>query len=351
MRKDWKPSRRLLCDLLALPTAPLLESHVIAFVRRFAARYRLRLRQDRFGNIFLANRGRGRTRCVVMAHMDHPGIVVTAIHGRQMEAKILGGLHRPHMARARFRFFPDERGSRPVRVTGRIGRDHLRLPLLTDVTVGTFGMLDLPPVRWARGLVLARVIDNLAGCAEVLDWLRAFARSPHRVMGVLTRGEEIGMRGAAALVRSRQLPRHVPMLVLEASSAAAARVEIGGGPVLRVGDRLVNFDPRIDCWVQETANRLAGEDRDFVYQRALMCGGVMEASLYVLDGLLVGALALPLGNYHNRGPRGPAPEYIAWRDWCRLQQLLRALVVAPPVPQVVRCLRRRLLQAQVPERR
>lgn len=341
-------SATLLLAVLSLPTAPLHEDHVVAFVNAFAKRAGVHLRSDRFGNVILQNYVRGRPELVVMAHMDHPAVEVVRVRGRDAVVTIRGGLAAKQVARARFVFYP-ERGE-PIRGVGQglDARGRIRIRAVQPLPMRTFGTLDLPAPRVMSGRVKAPAIDNLAGCAQVLALLQAVRYSKHRVMGVLTRGEEIGFHGAAALVRHCTLPRNTPIVVLEASSAKAARVIIGGGPVIRVGDRLIGFDPRMDCWLQAAAARLAKRDRQFHYQRALMQGGAMEASLYVLDGLMVGALALPLGNYHNRGPRGPAPEVIAWTDWMNLHKLLRSLVTAPTVEKTVQQAKQRLMKGSRP---
>lgn len=341
-------STALLLAVLSLPTAPLHEDHVVAFVKAFTQRAGLHMRTDRFGNVILQNYVRGRPELVVMAHMDHPAVEVVRVRGRDAVVAIRGGLAAQQVARARFVFYP-ARGE-PIRGVGRglDARGRIRIRTVQPLPMRAFGTLDLPAPRIVNGRVKAPAIDNLAGCAQVLTLLQSVRRSTHRVMGVLTRGEEIGFHGAAALVRQRTLPRNTPIVVLEASSAKVARVAISGGPVIRVGDRLIGFDPRMDCWLQAAARRVAKRDRHFHYQRALMSGGAMEASLYVLDGLMVGALALPLGNYHNRGPRGPAPEVIAWTDWLNLQKLLRVLVTAPSVEKTVRSVKQRLMKGSRP---
>lgn len=348
-------STALLLAVLSLPTAPLHEDHVVAFVKAFAQRAGIRFRTDRFGNVILQNYVRGRPALVVMAHMDHPAVEVVRVRGRDAVVAIRGGLAAQQVARARFVFYPADRQAgpergEPIRGVGQglDARGRIRIRTVQPLPMRAFGTLDLSTPRIVNGRVKAPAIDNLAGCAQVLTLLQSVRRSTHRVMGVLTRGEEIGFHGAAALVRQRTLPRNTPIVVLEASSAKAARVAISGGPVIRVGDRLIGFDPRMDCWLQHSAARLAKRDRQFHYQRALMSGGAMEASLYVLDGLMVGALALPLGNYHNRGPRGPAPEVIAWTDWLNLHKLLRVLVTAPSVEKIVLSVKQRLMKGSRP---
>ncbi len=337
---------KLLQQVLALPTAPLHEAHVIRFVTDFATQEDLRCRADRFGNLHLRNRARGKPRVIFMAHMDHPGVEVIKTSSREVTARIRGGLFAAHLARARFRFFLADGSTVVGQSRGLPKNGLLRIAVPRAVKPKTFGVLDLPAVRMHKDRVAARAIDNLAGCAQVLALLRRVRRARTPIMGVLTRGEEIGFHGASVLVRDDSLPHDIPIVVLEMSSAKIAKVKIGGGPVIRVGDRLIGFDPRIDCWLQAVAQRLAKKNSQFIYQRALMTGGAMEASLYTLHGLMVGSVVLPLGNYHNRGPRGPAPEYISWNDWLLQHEFLHALTTAPRAQRVVEHTKHRLLRGR-----
>ncbi len=336
--------RALLKKIVSLPTAPLHEDRVVAFVRSFAADSKLRCRQDHFGNLYLSNCAPGPKRLTVAAHMDHPGVEVVRSKEKVVVVQILGGLFCPQLSNARFIFFPLDSPAVVGRTAKVLDQNHLELSIPGHLPRGTFGMLNIEPAVFKQGLLYSRVIDNLAGCAAVLVWLKRHARSRIPLSAILTRAEEIGFVGAANLVRLGKLPMKTPLVVLEASSAKIARVNIGGGPVVRVGDRMTTFDSTIECWLHDTAARLAKRRPNFTYQRALMAGGAMEASLYGLQGAKVGALALPLGNYHNRGARGVSPEIISVRDWENLGLLLNALVRAPAPQKVIDVLRRRLMK-------
>ena len=57
-----------------------------------------------------------------------------------------------------------------------------------------------------------------------------------------------------------------------------------------------------------------------------MPGGTCESTAFCALGHMAGALALPLGNYHNQHPRGRiAPEFIHEGDFDCLVDLLVAL--------------------------
>ena len=118
--------------------------------------------------------------------------------------------------------------------------------------------------------------------------------------------------------------------------------EIGKGVVIRVGDRLSTFDPAVEYTMTLQAQALERLSEEFRYQRQLMSGGACEASLYVLHGMTVGALALPLGNYHNQGKRRPAEEEISASDLQSMSDLCFALALDPPAGETRGPLKKRL---------
>jgi endoglucanase len=116
-----------------------------------------------------------------------------------------------------------------------------------------------------------------------------------------------------------------------------------GGPVLRVGDRMTCFDPEMDLWLADTASRLVKLNPRFAFQRALMTGGACEASLFQLHGRRVGALAMPLGNYHNMTARGGiGAEFVSIGDFDQALLWLEAMAKHPPQPRVVKTRRAEL---------
>ena len=50
---------KFFADLLSTPTAPLHEHHVAAYIRDFAARRGLKVKEDRFGNLVGVQRRHG----------------------------------------------------------------------------------------------------------------------------------------------------------------------------------------------------------------------------------------------------------------------------------------------------
>lgn len=262
--------------ILAQPTAPFHEDAVRAEIRTLLADCpHVRLMEDGFGNLLaLYRRGKATARFAFAAHMDHPGYV-----GREF----LGGV-------------PDS---------------YLRKKPATR-KFGAFRMWDLPACEVRAGKIRSRACDDLVGCACIVAMLRELERTGAQcaAWGLFTRAEEIGFVGAIELAKSRRLPKSVTVVSLETSSVKGGPVKIGGGPIIRVGDRTSVFDSGATALLQDIAKRTG-----LTHQRALMQGGTCEATAYALYGYRTAAMCVALGNYHNCGPGGRiASEYVSVQD-------------------------------------
>jgi hypothetical protein len=117
---------------------------------------------------------------------------------------------------------------------------------------------------------------------------------------LLTRAEEVGFIGAIAACKSGIIPKLSRLVTLE-NSRSFAESPIGGGPIVRVGDRTSSFDPDLTYQISKIAEALGQEDPLFKWQRKLMPGGTCEASAFQCYGYRAACICLPLGNYHNMG--------------------------------------------------
>ncbi len=342
----------LLHAVLCLPTAPFREDAVVAFVRDRAGRHGVSFARDDAGNVLLSVGGDYRdARWLVTAHMDHPGFVVRARRGRTVHADFRGGVAERFFPGSRVRFLPPD-GDVVARVSacakGRRGpwlRCRAELIEPRPLPRGTIGMWDLPPLRVRGSRLHARACDDLAGTAAVLCTLERLARRkpPAPVAGLLTRGEEAGFIGALAACRGGSIPPDAAVVGIETSKAQPA-APLGGGVVLRVGDRARTFDPSVDAFLHAAAGKLARRDESFRFVRRLMPGGTCESTVYCAFGHRAGAVALPLGNYHNMADNGRiAAEVIDAGDFSSLVMLLAAVTRRKDLPaDADAALRRRL---------
>ncbi len=341
--------QKIFCDVLSLPTAPFHESAVAAYIGAFARRRRIPVKTDRYGNLVLRYTNGDQAEPVALtAHMDHPGCEILNADGRNLTARWLGACDERHFPGGRLTLVSNG-DEIPGRATSSLSDDKTftaRAARTLPQLEGAFGYWGLRPAVFDDDLIRTKGADNLASCAAILATMDRLNRTKAAadLWGVFTRAEEVGLLGAGGIVRARTVPRSVPIIVLETSKALPG-AEIGGGPVIRVGDAMSVFDPRVEYAIHSTARDLKKTERKFNYQRQLMSGGVCEATLYVLYGMTVGALAFPLGNYHNMGKRWPAEEIISASDAAHMVDLCVALALNPPVGETRNPLKKRFAAA------
>ncbi len=328
--------KKIFQEVLSLPTAPYHEGEVAAYVRAFAAQRKMPVKADRYGNLVVRYRKGAHPKPVALtAHMDHPGFEVLKADGRDVTAEWLGASDPQHFPGGKV-IVVSAGEQIPGVVTSPLPNDGLKIFTLRTQrplpqAEGAYGYWRLPSVRFDGDRIWTKGADNLAGCAAILATLDRLGRQGAEadLYGVFTRAEEVGLLGAAGLVETRPLPARAPVIVLEASKALPG-AEIGKGPIVRVGDRVSIFDPKVEYAIHSLAQSLQKKDGRFRFQRQLMSGGVCEATLYVLCGMAVGALAFPLGNYHNIGKRWPAEECISASDAEGMVILCSAIALNPP---------------------
>jgi endoglucanase len=294
-----KPSHRWLVDLTHLPTTSGHEGRVIEWVERWVGRRDdLRLRRDRAGNLLITIKGRRRRDpLIAVAHMDHPGWVAEHVDGRLVQARFMGGVLAAYFESAPVVFFTrsgDELRGSVESYEGKVG--HIRLAK-TGIEVGDVGRwrFDKRQMGVKGDILRAPACDDLAGVAAALAALDRARKQPGlEHFGVLlTRGEEEGLLGAIAACELGTIPDRTRVLSIE-TSRSFADSPIGGGPVVRVGDRSSIFDAALTNQVTDVV-RAAG----IAHQRRLMAGGTCEATAFVAYGYRATGLCLPLGNYHN----------------------------------------------------
>jgi endoglucanase len=331
----------ILARLAAQPSASFYELGAARAARTWLEARGVAVEADRYGNLLASAGGGTGAPLVVVAHLDHPA---AHLAGRGT-ARLAGGVAASALA-----------GRVAVRARGRSGEQH---GALVDFDARTrrfryegaspgrdgYAVWDLPDLVREADRWTLRAADDLAGVTAIL-WLLGEARrrrGSRPVIGALTRAEEIGLVGATLLAESGRIPRDALVISLEASRELPG-ARIGGGPVVRVGDRTSTFSPGAEALLSAAAARLARRQPAFRHQRQLMSGGTCEATAFTLFGYETGALAIPLGNYHNVDPDGRlAAEYVSPHDLANLARLLRELlrpVADPQAPMRERLLRR-----------
>jgi putative aminopeptidase FrvX len=317
----------LAARLMRHPAAPYQEDAVRGEVERICAEHGIRARRDRAGNLIVHLQTDAKVRPIALAaHLDHPGFeIVRPLSRTRWLARFLGGVpdayFRPGVL---LRLLPEARAARlGKRRPDRFFEINTASP---PVTGPRFAVWELDDFAIRRNHIHGRACDDLIGVASILatliDLKRARART--NVIGVISRAEEVGFQGALMAATSRALPKNALVISLETSRELPG-VKMGGGVILRVGDRASIFDSAATRYLSEVGAALRKRRPDFQVQRALMSGGTCEATAYQEFGFQTAAVCVALGNYHNCGPRNRiAAEYVSVSDACGMVDLLVA---------------------------
>ncbi|MEM1108319.1 MAG: M20/M25/M40 family metallo-hydrolase [Planctomycetota bacterium] len=332
---------RDLVELTGLPTAAGREDRVVAWVKRWAGRRKnVELKTDRYGNLMLKRVGVSSRRPIVFtAHLDHPAFVVTEANGKTVTAEFRGGVHDAYFVGSKVRHYPGDKSVKPS-PPGTIRE--LQAPEaggFKTVTVdfrqkieaqpGDVMTWDVGPSQIKAGQLHAPACDDLAGAAAMFAAYSELLKKRKTTSGgadvrlLCTRAEEVGFVGAIAACKSGIIPKNARLIALE-NSKSFAESPLGGGPIVRVGDRTSTFDPELTLAVGQVAAAIEAADTSFKWQRKLMTGGTCEASAYQALGYTATCVCLPLGNYHNMNEdRGVIErEFIDLADYHSLVRLL-----------------------------
>lgn len=319
----------LLKKLLHIPCpAPTHEAGMRDVLEQECRNAGLHWQRDAVGNL-LIRLERGACSCppiVFLAHMDHPaGELVAA-----SEIEVLGGLPSQGLTEIAW----ESAGERlhPVECITRGTQRFLRLEYPSRLPIGTPFRPALERFRQTKKTLSGWAMDDQAGVAAILSAFITLAHSdrPCKAWALFTRAEEIGFLGAIQAFRAGMVPKDAAIVSVEASAQRPNAV-LGGGVIVRTGDRRSCFDPALTAWLLSTAHRLQHDDPSFLVQRALMDGGACEATAAQALGWRAAGLSLPLGNYHNRGPRGRlAPERIHADDLQGASTLITAAIASWP---------------------
>ena len=272
-----------------------------------------------------------------IAHLDHPGFEAVAADGDFLSAVVHGGVPPAALEPGvpLLVLLPDGRrlpavtADTPPAGNDAPGAERTERTVLlqlqpraqpADVPLPASVVFDLPDFQPDGDFIRMRAADDLAGCGSILSMLAALnapdaAPPSSTVFGIFTRAEEVGLVGARLLAAAATLPADTLVVSLE-SSRALPGAEIGGGPVIRVGDAGFTFDNAAESALIRARETRQARPEGFKSQRQLMSGGVCEASAFAQHGYRATGIAFPLGNYHNGAPENQiAAEYIHRQDY------------------------------------
>jgi endoglucanase len=303
------------------PTAPFREEWILEVLDEMLAQIPDLERQvDEFGNrIVRLRRGQGSDpQTVFVAHVDHPGFIFDE-HGATVLAGSPPGKFRylaQFEGRVDDRFFPQSavrlyRHTTDEGVAGRILKlsapnpvsDERFVEIETDIPAdgAMLAMWDVPSWRLdTDGIISGRACDDLGGVAAIISALEELSAGDTEnldVACIFSRAEEAGFCGVLCMLNEDQLPSLIePDAIFVSVEISSERpgVELGGGAIIRVGDRSSTFDGLF-----ADALWAVVRERNLHAKRALMDGGTCEATAFGARGYRTGGVCAPVRHYHN----------------------------------------------------
>lgn len=338
-------------DLLSIPTAPFREGFVIQWMISELKKNKVPFFQDEMGNIvvgfksslFYKKRLSKKSKSpltLFIAHLDHPGF-----HGERwtsdnnLETIWHGGTPAQSIDGAEIWVsHPKSSEMIPGRILTHELHSHgksihkatveLEKPFQDCAAKDLFGAFRFQSSVWEEGdLLYTKAADDLIGAYSILETaIRLWkTKSPARLnfAGLLSRAEEVGFIGTLRHLEEfykKPAKTSVVCVSLETSKTLPG-AEIGKGPVVRLGDRTTIFHGAYSHLFSRLAQKLLPN----AHQKRIMDGGSCEGTAATVYGLPTIAISVPLGNYHNQGENGPAPEFVSVNDIAGMQTLCYGL--------------------------
>ncbi len=269
-------------EMLKVPGVSGYEDDIRNYIRRKVEGMGFKPIEDNMGNLRV-ELGETGPLVLFVAHMDELGLIVTKLEpdgslrirkvggiddrtlvGRVVEIRtkkwvVSGviGIKPPHLMTdpeeakkvIKWQDLRVDVGTRSRKETEKLGLRVLDpMVLKKDITYIT------------KDLICSRGIDDRGGCAILLDVLQALKgrKLPIRVSLVWSVQEEIGLRGARAVAFNLR-PEYVfavdTMTTTDApmTEEVYEKVEVGGGPALRMFDNVAIASPKLRTLVEEVA--------------------------------------------------------------------------------------------------
>lgn len=264
---------------------------------------------DALGNVIAWKRSGKRDALKVMlsAHMDEIGMMVTHVDKNGfLRFTPIGGLFPNTLHGNRVRFADG--------TVGVIGADSevaaTAAPtieqLFIDVSDGGAHSIQVGDAAGlAREMVvrgdrlIAKSMDDRAGCALQIEVMRRLEKSPHDVAFVFSVQEEVGLRGARTSAYSVDPDIGIAIDVTRTGDTPKGikmAVELGGGPAIKVKDSGMLAAPEVVALMEQAAKKAK-----VPYQREVLERGSTDAASMQLvrAGMRAGCLSIPCRYIHT----------------------------------------------------
>jgi len=302
-----KDTLRALCTTYG-PTGN--EGTIANLIRSMVADVADEIKTDALGNLIVIKKGQKEGTVMFSAHMDEIGLMITYIEEDGfLRCTPVGGVN---PVNARYRQVRFENGTvgilgsepaKPAELTmdklyidiGCATREEARKKVeIGDICAFTGEYLDM------GDRVSTKSLDNRAGCAVVVEALRALPTDAMTVAAVFSTQEEVGLRGAKTAAWSVNPDVGIALDVTPAGDTPKAdklAMTLGKGPCIKIKDASVICAPSVVKWLEDAA-----KEGGIVCQREVLpYGGTDTAAIQLTgSGIPAGCISIATRYVHSQ---------------------------------------------------
>ena len=299
-----------LLSVLAVPGCTGDEDAIAKAIEALVKPYVDDITRDAMGNLICTKRGNG-PRIMLAGHMDQIGVVAHDIDDKGfVRVTPVGGLAPNTLYSKRILFgngvqgvlmretdHPDDAWTFP-RCYVDIGAA-TREEAQALVPCGTFGIVPHDATLLANHRIAAPAMDDRAGCAVIIEALKAMKNVPATVIAVFTTQEEVGLRGSTAAAWSQQPDMGIALDVTTVGDTPKCprnACKLGGGAAIKMLDGGMVPTPALRNHMIAMA-----EKRGIPYQREVLPGGTTDARAMQTAhaGIPSGCISIPTRYVHS----------------------------------------------------
>lgn len=288
------------------------ETVVCGVIREMIAPYVDEIKVDAIGNLIAIKKGRGGRRIMLAAHMDHIGFVVTDIEKEGfVRVSNVGGIRKANSLNRRVIFENGVSGVLSHENEGNDANDAVMTKLYIDlgassreeaeklVQPGDVAVYAPDVFELQNNLMAGPAMDNRAGCAILVETLKALGETKNEVIAVFTTQEEVGLRGARAAAYDVNPDVGIALDVTlcgDTPKGPKINVKMGEGIAVKILDRSVICHPGVVRQMEEAAERAGAK-----YQREVLTAGGTDAGAIQATraGIPSGVLSIPCRYVHS----------------------------------------------------
>lgn len=310
------------------------EDRISAVIEQMVTPYVDEVCRDAMGNLICVRRGEGK-RVMLAAHMDQIGFMVTDIDENGfLRVAAVGGINAYNSIHRRVVFENGVTGviareTRDVKIEA-VAMDRMFIDIGAEdrqaaesmVSIGDVAVY-VPDVAFLQNdMVTAPALDNRAGCAVLVETLKAIHTRNNQICAVFTVQEEVGLRGAKAAAFDLEPDFGIALDVTlcgDTPKGPRISVKAGKGPCVKIMDSSVVCSPVVVEKMEQAA-----EKAGVPWQREVLTAGGTDAGAMQLTrgGVPSGVLSIPCRYVHS------ACETASLRDMQNGVKLMAALLNA-----------------------